>query len=108
LPHQDSIFHTLAGFCLLSALDCNQGYHQIGLTKQSQKLTAFVTKDGFWDYLRVPFGLKNTPAHFQHTIDIILGADCWDFILAYIDDILIFSQTFEDHMKHVSLVLDSQ
>ena len=53
----------------------------------------------------MPFGLKNTLAHFQHIIDIILGLYRWDFILMYIDDIVIFSQTFEDHMKHVSLVL---
>ena len=55
----------------------------------------------------MPFSLKNTPTHFQHTIDIILGAYHWDFILVYIDDILIFSQTFEDHMKHVSLIFDA-
>jgi len=55
----------------------------------------------------MPFGLKNTSTHFQHIIDAILDAYCWDFILAYIDDILIFSQTFEDHMKHVSLILEA-
>ena len=50
---------------------------------------------------------KENPAHFQRTIDAILGAYLWHFVLAYIDDIVIFSRTFEDHMKHVSLIFDA-
>lgn len=73
----------------LSTLDCNKGYHQIPLTLRSRKLTAFITEDGFFEFLRASFGLKNAPARFQRTIDAILGY-CWDFVLAFIDDIIVF------------------
>ena len=88
-------------------MDCNKGYHQFGLTDRARKLTAFVTEDGLWEYVRMPFGLKNAPAHFQRTIDAILGVYRWDFALAYIDDIIVYSKTFEEHLLHCSLVLDA-
>jgi hypothetical protein len=107
LPRQDSIFRALAGAIFFSTMDCNKGYHQFGLTERAQKLTAFVTEDGFWEYVRMPFGLKNAPAHFQRTMDAILGIYRWDFALAYIDDIIVYSKTFEEHMLHCSLILEA-
>ena len=107
LPRQDSIFRALTGAVYFSTMDCNKGYHQFGLTERARKLTAFVTEDGFWEYIRMPFGLKNAPAHFQRTIDAILGIYRWDFALAYIDDIIVYSKTFEEHILHCSLVLDA-
>ena len=107
LPRQDSIFRTLAGAIYFTLLDTNKGYHQFGITKRAKVLTAFVTEDGIWVYKRLPFRLKNTPAHFQRTIDTILGQYRWDFAMAYIDDIIIFSKTFAEHLLHVELVLDA-
>ena len=107
LPGQDSIFRTLAGAIYFTLLDANKGYHQFGLTKRAKVLTAFITEDGIWVYKRLPFGLKNAPAHFQRTIDTILGQYRWPFAMAYIDDIIIFSKTFAEHLLHVELVLDA-
>jgi hypothetical protein len=107
LPRQDTIFRAIGRAMFFSTLDCNKGYHQFGLTPHARLLTAFVTKDGFWEYIRMPFGLKNALAHFQRTMDAILGKYRWDFALAYIDDIVIFSQTFDEHLEHCSLVLDA-
>jgi len=84
LPRQDDIFAALAGAIYFSVMDLNKGYHQLGLDEASRQLTAFITEDaGLWEYLRVPFGLKNAPAFFQRVIDTILGKYRWDFVLAY-------------------------
>ena len=107
IPRQDNIFARLKGAKYMSTLDAFVGYHQVELEEESRHLTAFITEDdGLWEYLRVPFGLKNAPAFFQRCIDEILGNYRWDFVLAYIDDIVIFSNTFEEHLDHVAKVLD--
>ena len=108
IPRQDNIFARLSGAKYMSTLDAFAGYHQSELEEESRHLTAFITEDdGLWEYLRVPFGLKNAPAFFQRCIDEILGNYRWDFVLAYIDDIVVFSNTFEEHLVHVDKVLDT-
>jgi hypothetical protein len=64
LPKQDFIFRALAQAIFFSLIDANRGYHQFGLKRSSRFLTAFVTEDGFWQFKRMPFGLKNAPSHF--------------------------------------------
>src|SRR5208282_4344088 len=91
----------------MSTFDAFAGYHQGEFDEESRSLTAFVIEDdGFWEYLRVPFGLKNALAFFQRCIDEILGQYRWDFVLAYIDDIVVFSRTYEEYLIHVAKVLD--
>ena len=107
LPKQDSVFRALAGAIRFSIVDANKGYYQFGMSLGSRRYTAFVTEDGFWEFRRVPFGLKNAPAHFQRSIDIILGSYRYEFALAFIDDIVIYSRNLFDHRTHVSLVLES-
>jgi hypothetical protein len=107
LPKQDSVFRALAGSIRFSIVDANKGYYQFGLSMGSMRYTAFVTDDGFWEFKRVPFGLKNAPAHFQRAIDTILGSYRYEFALAFIDDIVIYSRTLFDHRRHVSLVLEA-
>jgi hypothetical protein len=107
LPRQDTIFRSIERAMFFSTLDCNKGYHQFGLTPHARLLTAFVTEDGFREYIRIPFGLKNAPAHFQRTMDAILSNCRWDFALAYIGDIVIFSQTFGEHIQPCSLILEA-
>jgi Reverse transcriptase (RNA-dependent DNA polymerase)/RNase H-like domain found in reverse transcriptase len=107
LPKQDSIFRALVKAIYFSIIDANCGYHQFGLKKASRFLTAFVTEDGFWQFKRMPFGLKNAPSHFQRAIDTILGSYRFEFALAFIDDIVIFSKSLAEHILHVSLVLEA-
>lgn len=107
IPRQDNIFASLSGSLFFSTLDCNKGYHQIGLTPRSRRFFAFITEDGTFHYLRVPFGAKTAPAHFQRTMDRILSKYRCDFALAYLDDIVIYSRTFEQHLLHISLVLQA-
>jgi len=73
----------------------------------SRKFTAFTTDFGLFEFNRVLFGLKTAPAHFQRAIDIILGSMRWDFALAYIDDIIVYSKTLEEHIGHIAAVLEA-
>ena len=107
LPRQDYIFNALARAIWFTALDCNKSYHQFLLSLTSHPLTAFATDDRFWQFKRIPFGLKNAPAHVERTIDNILSKFRWDFAMAFIDDIVIYSKTLEEHIKHVDKVLEA-
>ena len=107
LPRQDYIFNALAGAIWFTALNYNKSYHQFLLSLASCPLTAFATDDGFWQFKRIPFGLKNAPAHVQHAIDNILSKFRWDFAMAFIDDIVIYSKTLEEHIEHVDKVLEA-
>ena len=71
--------------------------------KESKAKTAFVTPFGKYEFNAVPFGLAQAPAYFQQLISIVLQ-DCSDFVMSYLDDIIIFSQNEEDHLKHIEII----
>ena len=93
-----------------STLDLSAGYWQIRMKADSREKTAFTTPQGFFNFLVMPFRLTNAPAVFQHLMQqVLLGLnpeDGPDFISVYIDDTLVFSETLEDHMKHLSIVMN--
>jgi len=101
------VFRALSGAHHFITIDCNRSYHQMGVYKDSRKFTGFVTEDGFYECLHVPFGLKNAPSHFQRVVDAILGMYRLDFALAYIDNIIIYLKTLEEHLEHVDKVLEA-
>ena len=105
LLRQDPIFIAVGGTRFLSTLDLNKGYWQFGVAPGSRKFTAFATEDGLWEFLVAPFGLRNPPAHFQRMISSILADYRWNFALCFLDDIIVFSKTFEDHLRNVNSVL---
>jgi len=87
-------------------MDANKGYYQFRLDKEHRWLTTFITeKEGVWQYKRVPFGLQNTPIFFQRSMDSLLGRYRWQFALAYIEDIVIWSRTWQDHLSYIEKVL---
>ena len=73
------------------------------MDNESKAKTAFVTPFGKYEFNAVPFGLAQAPAYFQQLISIVLQ-DCSDFAMAYLDDIIIFSQNEEDHLKHIEVI----
>ena len=89
-----------------STLDLASGYWQIGLEESSKPLTAFVTQDGLFEFQRMPFGLHNAPATFQRAMQEILRGLNWKFVLCYLDDVIIFSSTFSEHLSHLKQVFD--
>ena len=85
-------------------LDLRSGYHHIALGKNAIKKTASVTPFGKYVYLKVPFGLVQAPSYFQNLMNKVVNG--LNFTLAYLDDIIIFSETAEQHLKHIKIVLN--
>lgn len=106
LPRIDECLEQLGGAKYFSSIDLKSGYHQVRIRDEDIPKTAFNTRYGSYEFLVLPFGLTNAPPTFQRLMNSVLG-DCLDrFALVYLDDILIFSKTKEDHVKHVHHVLD--
>ena len=105
LPKIDELFGLLKGKTIFSTMDIRSGFHHLTLTPESQKKSAFVTPYGKYQFKRVPFGLAQAPAYFQRCIDQVI-AGYGHFALAYLDDILVFSDTVEQHIDHLSLIFN--
>jgi len=89
-----------------TTLDLMKGYHQVKMEEQSKPQTAFICHQGLYQYRRMPFGLTNAPATFQHLMNKLFSGKEWEPVFVYLDDILIVSASFEDHVRDVGLVLD--
>lgn len=87
-----------------SKIDLSMGYHQVLMDKESCKYTSFVTSHWHFGYTRVPFGLKNAPRVFQRIIREIIGD--LPFVKIFLDDILVFSRSREEHIHHVQEILE--
>jgi hypothetical protein len=105
MQRSDEMFEALAGKRVFSSLDAARGYHQIPIHPDHRWKTAFVTHRGLFQYNTMPFGLKTAPGIFQRFMDSILGRLRWTAALCYIDDVIIFSNTIDEHAEHVSYVL---
>ncbi|CAC5385211.1 Transposon Ty3-I Gag-Pol polyprotein,Transposon Ty3-G Gag-Pol polyprotein [Mytilus coruscus] len=104
LPHMESVFDAIGEVKAqyFSCVDLKSGFHQVPLTEESKHKSAFITQTGIYQFKRMPFGLMNSPITFQAMMSHVLRGLNWKFVLVYVDDILIFSQTFEDHLNHLS------
>jgi len=88
-------------------LDLTQGFHQIALTKESRRLTAFITYSGLYEYTRVPFGLKGAPPYFQQCIARIVLKDLLYVICElYIDDIIVYGETEEEFLENLRKIFE--
>ena len=90
----------------MSVLDLFSGYWQCEIHENSRHKTAFVTNDRHLQFRRLPFGLKNSPAFFVTLTNTILRSLTGKFCSIYIDDIIVWSQTFEEHLNHLSQIFD--
>ncbi len=106
LPNlQDQLQH-LQQASYFSSLDLTQGYYQIPVRPEDRPKTAFRTADGVFQWNVMPFGLTNAPATFQRFVNEIFQPYIRKFVLVYLDDVLVFSATLEDHHQHLQLVAD--
>ena len=102
----DEILERVGGSKCVSKIDLCKGFYQIEVEEESVAKTAFVTPFGKFEFKRMPFGLRNAPSIFQRTMEIVLR-ECYSWAAPYIDDIVVFSASGEEHGKHLRLVLEA-
>ena len=105
LPRQTEIMQAMSGAQVLSTLDALSSFTQLTLAEEDKEKTAFRSHRGLWQFKRMPFGLRNGPSIFQRVMQGILAPFLWIFTLVYIDDIVVFSNSYEEHLVHLNKVL---
>ena len=105
LPRIDDTIDAIGPCTFYTTLDLAAGYWQIELDEEHKAKTAFISHEGLFEFNRMPFGLTNAPATFSRMMQAVLAGLQWQSCLVYLDDIIIFSKTFEDHLSDVDRVL---
>ena len=101
LPHIQDIFDTFTGATVFSTLDLKSGYWQVPMHPDSVEKTAFVCHRGLFNFRRMPFGCTNAPAVFQRLMNSVLADYIGKSVMVYLDDIVVFSRTREEHDQHL-------
>ena len=102
LPNIQSIYRKFAGNYYFSSLDLRHAYHHIAIRDEDRHKTAFITHKGLFEWTRMTFGFANAPSAFQRAINYVLRD--LEFVIVYLDDILILSKTEEEHIIHLRRV----
>jgi hypothetical protein len=105
LPRIDVLFDQLAGAKVFSKIDLHSGYHQIKIRPCDIPKTAFSTRYGLYEFLVMSFGLTNAPAYFMYLMNSMFMTELDKFVVVFINDILIYSKSENDHAKHLRVVL---
>jgi hypothetical protein len=106
IPIVDETKDYLLGARYFSTLDLISGYWQIEIEEADKHKTAFTTSQGHYEFNRMPFGLTNAPATFQRLMNNLLQPVIHKFALVYLDDVIIYSKTIDEHIKHIQCVLN--
>jgi hypothetical protein len=101
LPRIDILFDQLVGVQVFSKIDLHSGYHQIKICGEDIPKTAFTTRYGLFEYLVMSFGLTNVLARFMYLMNSVFMPELDKFVMVFIDDILIYSSSMEEHEEHL-------
>jgi hypothetical protein len=105
LPKIEDLFDQLNGAKVFSKIDLRTGYHQLKVQESDIPKTAFTTRYGLFEYTIMSFGLTNAPAYFMNLMNKVFMKFLDKFVVVFIDDILVYSKTEEEHAEHLRLVL---
>ena len=105
LPRIEEVMDCLNGANWFSILDFSSAYHQIAMDEETKQKSAFVTPFGLFTWNRMPFGLCNSPATFQRFMQQCFTTELFEILLIYLDDLLVFSDTFEKHLANLDKIL---
>jgi hypothetical protein len=105
LPRINILFDQLAGAKVFSKVNLCLSYHQIKIRPEDVPKTAFSTRYGLYEYLVMSFGLTNAPAHFMYLMNSVFMPELDKFVVVFIDDILIYSKSEEEHVRHLRVIL---
>ena len=104
LPRIDDTLDALSGSKWFSTLDLKSGYHQVALAEADKPKTAFSAGNGLWQWRVMPFGLCNAPATFERLMESVLAGMHWRTLLVYLDDVIVFGNTFEEELQRLEEV----
>lgn len=105
MPMIEDLIDRLQGCKFYTSLDLKSGYHQIPIKDEDVHKTAFITNDGHFEYLRMPFGVCNGPAVFQRLMNTVLGNLRFGRVVCYMDDLLIATKTMEENIFCLEMVV---
>ncbi|MBW0504770.1 hypothetical protein O181_044485 [Austropuccinia psidii MF-1] len=108
IPRIPHALDQLAKAKCITMMDCMKVFHQNGVKSNSMKLLRIICHTGIYEYTRMPFGIKNAPAHFQRTMVTIFKKEILKgWMVVYINDIIIYSETWEDHVQYIGRLLNT-